>query len=163
MHCVQCRVSFSLLHQRSLQVELPLKYMQKQKGLCERGQGLTDWHWNTVCSSFVGTLETAYLQRQNTWEQNRCRLSDCDLSCCVEPIPIGSKEQTTLANHQSTIHCPLFPPRTSDPTASRKRRSLASRKRPTVLTVKWSDHLVVLCAARTVDGGRSSEMTARLP
>jgi hypothetical protein len=104
-----------------------------------------------------------YLQRQNTWEENRCRLSHRDLSCCVEPTLIGSKEQTTLANHQSTIHCPLFPPRTSDPTTSGKRRGLASLKRLAVLTVKRSDRLVVLCAARTADGGRSSEMTARLP
>ena len=111
----------------------------------------------------VGKLKTAYLQRQNTWEENRCPLLDRDLSCCVEPIPMGSKEQTTLANHQSTIHCPLFPPRTSDPTASRKRRGLAFRKRLAVLTVKRSDRLVVLCAARTADGGRSSVMTARLP
>jgi hypothetical protein len=39
----------------------------------------------------------------------------------------------------------------------------APRKRLAVLTVKWSDRLVVLCAARAADGGRSSEMTARLP
>ena len=95
----------------------------------------------------VGKLKTAYLQRQNTWEENRCRLSGRDISCCVEPIPIGSKEQTTLANHQSTIHCPLFPPRTSDPTTSRKRRGLAFRKRLAVLTAKWGDRLMALCAA----------------
>ena len=154
-----------MLHQRSLQVELPLKYTQKQKGLCERGQGLTDWHWNTVCMlKRCGKVENCipstpkYLGRKPLPV-----VSGRDLSCCVEPIPIGSKEQTTLANHQSTIHCPLFPPRTSDPTASRKRRGLAFRKRLAVLTVKRSDRLVVLCAARTVDGGRSSEMTARLP
>jgi hypothetical protein len=108
-------------------------------------------------------LKTAYLQRQNTWEETRFRLSDRDLSCCVEPIPIGSKEQTTLANHQLTIHCPLFPPRTSDPTSSRKRRDLASRKRFAILGEMERPSLVVLCAARTADGGRSSEMPARLP
>ena len=146
-------------------MELPLKYTQKQKGLCERGQGLTDWHWNTVCMlKRCGKVENCIPSTPKYLGTKPLPVvSGRDLSCCVEPIPIGSKEQTTLANHQYTILCPLFPPRTSDPTASRKRRGLASRKRPTVLTVKRSDRLVVLCAARTVDGGRSSEMTARLP
>ena len=83
-------------------MELPLKYTQKQKGLCERGQGLTDWHWNTVCMlKRCGKVENCipstpkYLGRKPLPV-----VSGRDLSCCVEPIPIGSKEQTTLANHQ---------------------------------------------------------------
>jgi hypothetical protein len=127
---------------------------RRESKLVGEGVAAADW---------VSKLDSTDSVVSNTWEENRCRLSDRDLSCCVEPIPIGSKEQTTLPNHQSTIHCPLFRPRTSDPTASRKRRSRASRKRPTVLTANWSDRLVVLCAARTAEGGRPSEMTARLP
>ena len=155
-----------MLHQRSLQVELPLKYTQKQKGLCERGQGLTGWHWNTVCMlKRCGKVENCipstpkYLGRKPLPV-----VSGRDLSCCVEPIPIGSKEQTTLANHQSTIHCPTIPsPHKRPNSLSKETGPCLSKKTRGFNGEKERSSGGPLCAARTVDGGRSSEMTARLP
>ena len=79
----------------------------------------------------------------------------------VKPIPIGSKRskphwQTT--NRQCIAHYPL----PVQATHSLKETGPCPKRGLTVLAVEWSESLVIFCAARTADRGRSSELMARI-